>query len=189
MVFRGLLLAASRIWPKTKICWLLANTFHILPNQFCLFHLLLCQIWGFNSYLCCFLTGEANQTKTKHKTRNHHTLHIFMILLILSLYPVTFRLSSFPGKTYWKNCLYELLLYLQFLLFHQTTPTRLLFIPLYHVCSSQIQSAHFHSYFTQLFSRDLTWLTTSPTWDPVASFWDTSLSSSSSYLIGHLKPI
>lgn len=163
MVFRALLLGAGRIWPKTKICWLSANTFHILPGRFCLFHLLL-QIWGFNSNSYCFSTGEANQTKTKHKTRQETTMlciSLFDTLLIPSLSPVTFHLSSFPGKIYWKNCLYEPLPYLHFLFFPQHNPTRLLYIPLYHVCGWQIQGARFHSHFTQLLSSDLTWLTNS----------------------------
>lgn len=61
-------------------------------------------------------------------------------------------------------------------------------IPFNHICRCQIQWSHFHFHLTQLLSSDLTWLTTSfDLKHSLAIFWDTSLSSFSYYLIGHLN--
>lgn len=110
MVFGALLLEAGRIWPKTKICWLSANVFHTLPHQFGLCHLILLQIWGFSAYLCCFSTGEANQTKTKHR-KPPYFAYLYRILswpqVSLQLHSICFPfLAKFIERIVYMNCLY-----------------------------------------------------------------------------------
>lgn len=66
MSFRIILPVAHRTWTRTKICWILANIFYILPDWFCLFHIF------FNSRLEALILVHVifQQRKQNKQTRN-----------------------------------------------------------------------------------------------------------------------
>lgn len=82
MLFRVMVPIAARIWTRIQICWILTNTFYILPG-FALFPyfflprfeiLILVHVFFFPNW-----RSKLNKCKTQNETKNYHTLQILMI--------------------------------------------------------------------------------------------------------------
>lgn len=129
MFFRAISLpVACRTWTRTKICWLLANTFYILPDWFLPFPFFFFFKSRFEALILVHVIFQLGKqikqttTTTKKTTKQDKKLpriaNLYDILLIPSFFLVASHLSSsFHSKIHWKNCLYQPLTYTHFLLF------------------------------------------------------------------------
>lgn len=116
MLFWAILLVANRTWPRTKICWILPNTFYILPDWFCLYIsfysrfealILICVVFQLGKWIKQ-AQNIKQETKlcTRQKTLCIHALCIFIWYsldskCLSSYFPFVLFLS-------WQNLLKEL---------------------------------------------------------------------------------